>query len=99
MRVTGLASLARRGYITLALRTDEVCRVVVSARMSASRFGSASLRLPRGQRTVIRLRADNPRAVARALRTRSRTVAVRLTATDASGNARTLTNNVRAKRR
>ena len=77
MRVTGLASLARRGYLSVALRTDEVCRVAVSARMSVSRFGTASLRLPRAQRTVIRLRAHDPRAVARALRTQSRTVAVR----------------------
>jgi len=97
-RVTGLASLARRGYLSVALHTDEVCRLTVSARMSVSRFQTASLRLPRGQRTVIRLRVKNRTAVARALRAGPRTVALRVTAVDASGNARTLTQSVRAKR-
>ena len=31
MRVTGFASLKRRGYLSVALRTDEACRATVSA--------------------------------------------------------------------
>lgn len=99
MRVTGLASLARRGYLSVALHSDEACRATVTARMASSRFKPATIRLAAGQRTVIRLRATNPAAVKRALRRHPRTVALRVSAIDASGNARTFTDSVRAKRR
>jgi hypothetical protein len=98
VRITGLRALSRRGFLSVALRSDEGCRATVSARMSSSRFKPVSIRLVAGERTVVRLRAANRHAVIRALRRGPRTVAVRVHAVDASGNARTLTDSVRARR-
>ena len=99
MRVTGLASLGRRHYLSVALRTDEACRATVSGRITgvptSARRRSASTP---GTRTLVRLRVTNTRAVTRALRTRPRTVSLRVETRDAAGNTRTLTESVRAKR-
>ena len=84
MRVTGLWSLKRRGYLTVALRTDEGCRATVAA----PGFKTAGARLTPGTRTVIKLRA-------RTRKPRRLTVSVR--AVDAAGNAGTLARVVRIR--
>ena len=85
MRVTGLRSLARRKYLSVALRTDEACRVTISAKT----FHDASTRLAPGARTVIKLR--------RRAKGSSRIV-VSVRAVDAAGNAITVRTTVRAVR-
>jgi hypothetical protein len=99
LHVTGLRDLGRRGYITLTLRTDEPCWVSVSGRMTASSFRSFRARLSPAVATTVRLRAAKRSAVTRALRTQARAIALRVSATDNSGNARTFTQRVRAPRR
>jgi hypothetical protein len=49
--------------------------------------------------TTVRLRVARRSAVTRALRTQSRAIALRVSATDNAGNARTFTQRVRAPRR
>jgi hypothetical protein len=85
MRVTGRGSLGRRGYLTVALRTDEACRATISAKG----FRTLTARLVPGTRVVVKLRRTTSRA---------RTVAVRVEAKDAAGNARMLNQSVRVTR-
>jgi hypothetical protein len=85
MRVTGLRSLGRRGYLSVALRTDEACRATISARG----FRSTSARLVPGARLVVKLRRTT---------SRTHTVAVRVEARDATGNIRSLNQSVRITR-
>ena len=98
MRVTGLASLGRRGYLSIALRSDEACRATITGRMTIASFRAVTIRLNPGERTVVRLRVTDARAVARALRTRPRAVSVKISTRDAAGNTRTLSESVRAQR-
>jgi hypothetical protein len=58
MRVTGLHSLARRRYLSVALRTDKACRVTVSA----PGFKRTIAALRPGTRTVVKLRRTTSRA-------------------------------------
>jgi hypothetical protein len=82
IRVTGLASLGRRRYLSIALRTDASCRATISAR----RFRSATVALVPGKRAVVKLRLDRRRAL-------PGTVAIRV----AAPNARILTTSVRVR--
>jgi glucose/sorbosone dehydrogenase len=82
IRVTGVHSLGRRGYLSVALRTDEACGATVSARG----FRATTARLVPGKRLVVKLRRTT---------SRSRSVAVRVDARDAAGNVRTLNRSVR----
>jgi hypothetical protein len=52
MRVTGLRSLAKRRYLSVALRTDRACRVTVAA----TGFKKVTARLVPNERTVVRIR-------------------------------------------
>jgi hypothetical protein len=52
MRVTGLRSLDRRRYLSIALRTDARCRVTISA----PRFRRVTVTLVPGERRVVKLR-------------------------------------------
>jgi len=83
-RVTGLRSLARRGYLSVALRTDEACRATISARG----FRTLTTNLRPDTRTVVRLRRRTSRA---------RSIALKIEARDGSGNVRTLSQSVRAR--
>jgi hypothetical protein len=58
MRVTGTRSLAKRRYLSVALRTDRACRVAVSARG----FKTTTASLTPGKRTVVKLRRTTSRA-------------------------------------
>ena len=58
MRVTGLNSLEKRRYLSVALRTDRTCRVTVAA----AGFKSTSTTLTPGKRTVIKLRRTKGKA-------------------------------------
>ena len=84
-RVTGLRSLRRRGYLSVALRTDEACRATISARG----FRAVTTHLTPGARSVVKLRRTTSRA---------RSIALRIEARDAAGNLRTLRRSVRAVR-
>jgi hypothetical protein len=84
MRVTGLVALKRRGYLSVALRTDEPCRATVSARG----FRSASAQLVPGRRTLLRLRGA---------RRGNRRIAIAVSGVDAAGNATRLARSVRAR--
>jgi hypothetical protein len=83
VRITGLASLGRRRYLSVAVRADEPCRATISARG----FRTTTVPLVPGARSVVKLRLDRRRAL-------PRTVAVRVAAPD----ARTLTTSVRVRR-
>jgi hypothetical protein len=83
LRVTGLSSLGRRKYLSLALRTDRPCRATISAR----RFRTTTIALIPGRREVVRLRLAH-------LRPLPKTVAIRV----AAPNARTLVKRVRPQR-
>ena len=52
MRVTGLRSLDRRRFLSVALRTNRACRVTVAA----PGFSSATANLTPATRTVVRIR-------------------------------------------
>jgi glucose/arabinose dehydrogenase len=80
-RITGVHALKRRGYLSVALRTDEACRATVTARG----FRTVAARLVPGKRLVVKLRRTT---------SRSRSVAVRVAARDAGGNVRTLDRRV-----
>ena len=82
-RVTGLHSLRRRGYLSLALRSDEACRATISARG----FRTVTIHLKPGSRRVVKLRRTTSRA---------RSIALTIEARDAAGNLRTLRRSVRA---
>ena len=69
-RVTGFASLKRRGYLSVALRTDETCRATISAP---------------GFRSVTTLVLPNSRPVVK-LRGEARRVVVTVRTRDAAGN-------------
>ena len=71
LRVTGFASLKRRGYLSVALRTDETCRATISARG----FRTVTARVEPGTRRVVKLRG------------RARRVVVTVRTRDAAGNA------------
>jgi hypothetical protein len=58
MRVTGLRSLAKRKYLSVALRTNKSC----SATVRAPNFKRATARLEPGRRTVVRLRRTKGKA-------------------------------------
>ena len=58
MRVTGLNSLARRRYLSVALRTDRTCRVTVAA----AGFTKATATLQPGRRTVVKIRRTKGKA-------------------------------------
>jgi hypothetical protein len=58
-RVTGFRSLKRRGYLSVALRTDETCR----ARISARGFRSVTTRVAPHTRPVVKLRGKARRIV------------------------------------
>jgi hypothetical protein len=58
MRVTGQYSLAKRRYLSVALRTDKPCRVTISAR----NFKRVTVTLTPGQRRVIKLRRMRAKA-------------------------------------
>jgi hypothetical protein len=73
------------GNLSVALRTDEACRATISARG----FRETTARLVPGTRVVVKLRRTTNRA---------RTVAVRVEARDATGNLRTVNQNVRVTR-
>jgi hypothetical protein len=85
MRVTGLRSYGRRGFLNVALRSDESCRIVIRA----PNFKRATARLSAGERAVVRLRGR---------RASPKRVVIRVRAVDASGNAATLTRTVRVIR-
>jgi len=85
MRVTGQHSLARRKYLSVALRADEPCRVTVTAKT----FAGASARLRPGTRTVVKIRRCT---------NGSRRIVVNVRAVDAGGNVTTATYTVRAGR-
>jgi hypothetical protein len=85
MRVTGLRSLGRRGYLSVALRTDEACVATISARG----FRKVTARLVPGKRVVVKLRRTT---------SRTRSVAVRVDARDAAGNVRSLNQSVKVTR-
>jgi hypothetical protein len=84
MRVTGLRALKRRGYLSVALRTDEPCRATVSARG----FRRASAHLTPGRRTVLRLRGA---------RRGNRRIAIHVGGVDTSGNRTRIARSVRAR--
>jgi hypothetical protein len=69
-RVTGFASLKRRGYLNVAIRADERCRATISAA---------------GFRTVTAQLAPNSRRVVK-LRGRGRRVVITVRTLDAAGN-------------
>jgi hypothetical protein len=84
MRVTGLVALRHRGYLAVALRTDESCRATVSARG----FRTVSATLAPGTRTVLKLRRE---------RRGARRIAVTVRAVDAARNVATLRRTVTAR--
>jgi hypothetical protein len=84
MRVTGLAALRHRGYLAVALRTNEPCRATVRA----PRFRAVSANLVVGTRTVVRLRRE---------RRGPRRIAITVRALDAAGNLATLRHTVTAR--
>ena len=59
MRVTGLNSLAKRRYLSVALRTDRTCRVTVAARRLQP---TATATLQPGKRTVVKIRRTKGKA-------------------------------------
>jgi hypothetical protein len=68
--VTGFRSLNRRGYLSVALRTDEACRATISA----PGFRSVTARVVPNTRPVVKLRG------------KARRVVVTLRTRDAAGN-------------
>ena len=52
MRVTGLQSLAKRKYLSVALRTNRTCRVTVTA----VNFTKSTITVVAGERRVVRIR-------------------------------------------
>ena len=70
-RVTGFASLKRRGYLSVALRTDETCRATIRARG----FRTVTARVVPGARPVVKLRGQ------------ARRVVITVRTVDAAGNA------------
>jgi hypothetical protein len=52
MRVTGQYSLAKRRFLSVALRTDKTCRVTVGA----PNFTRATVTLTPGERRVVKIR-------------------------------------------
>jgi hypothetical protein len=58
MRVTGLRSLDRRHYLSIALRTDRACRVSVAAKG----FKRTTATLKPGTRTMVKLRRTTNKA-------------------------------------
>ncbi|WP_053227527.1 PQQ-dependent sugar dehydrogenase [Solirubrobacter soli] len=101
-RVTGMRSLRRTRRLTVALRTDEACTAVVSARVrGVASFRGARVGLERGKRTVVRVRLTTrgARALRRALRHHTSVrVAVTVRATDAAGNVARLSPTVKVRR-
>ena len=101
-RVTGTRTVRRTRRLTVALRSDEACRAVVSARVrGVASFRDARVRLERGKRAVVRVRLTSRggRALRRALRRHpSLRVAVTVRATDAAGNVSRWSHAVRARR-
>src|SRR5262249_30201028 len=92
LRVTGLRSVRRRHFLSVALRTDEACKATGSA--SGVRISKPTLRP--GARRVVRLRLT-ARGVRTLHRHASRRVAIRVQAVDAAGNVRTLTRHGRLR--
>jgi hypothetical protein len=70
-RVTGFRSLRRRGYLSVALRTDEACRATISARG----FRKVTANVRPGTRPIVKLRG------------RARRITVTVRTLDAAGNA------------
>jgi hypothetical protein len=66
MRVTGARSLARRRYLTVALRTDAPCRVTITAR----EFRRLAVNLRPGERRAVKFR--RPRGAAKRIAIRVR---------------------------
>jgi hypothetical protein len=84
-RVKGAAQRARRGYVTVALRTNEPCRATLTARLGGKvGFRPATVRLRPHHRTLVRLKLTRRRLVHRRL-------SVRIRAVDGAGNVRVLT--------
>lgn len=75
MRVTGQYSLAKRRYLSVALRTDAACRVTISA----PSFTQVRVNLTPGQRRVVKLR--RPRGAAKRITVTVRTPATTLRTT------------------
>lgn len=89
VRITGLRSLGRRHFLSVALRTDRPCRATLTGRVrGVTGFRATSVRLVPGTRRVVRLRVRDRRAITRALRTRARTILVRVEADGRSSTRR-----------
>lgn len=80
-RVTGFRALKRRGYLNVALRSDEPCRVTITARG----YRPVSARVVPGTRPVVKLRGKRSRIVI-TVRTR-----------DAAGNTDRIRRTYRAR--
>ncbi len=93
LRVTGLRSVRRRHYVSVALRTDEACKATVSA--SSFRISKPTLRA--GVRRVVHLRIT-ARGLRSLRRHSSLRVTVRVQAVDGAGNIRRVTQKVRLRR-
>jgi hypothetical protein len=73
MRVTGQYSLAKRRFLSVALRTDKTCRVTVSA----PQFTRTTVTLTPGERRVVKIRRT--RGTAKRITVTVRTPAGRVT--------------------
>jgi hypothetical protein len=82
VRVKGIAQRLRRGYVTVALRTNERCRATLTARLGGKLARTRTVQLRPRHRTVVRLRLA---------RHNHRRLTVRIRAVDGAGNLTTLT--------
>jgi hypothetical protein len=101
-RVTGLRSVRRTRRLSVALRSDEACTAVVSARVrGVASFKAARVALERGKRSAVRVRltARGARALRHALRRHSSLrLAVTVRAADGAGNVARLSRTARVRR-
>jgi Glucose / Sorbosone dehydrogenase len=81
-RVKGIAQRGRRGYVTVALRTNEQCRATLTARLGGKVARTRTVQLRSDHRTLVKLRLA---------RHNHRRLTVRIRAVDGAGNVTTLT--------
>jgi hypothetical protein len=101
VRITGVNSIRKRHYLTVALRSDERCRATVTAKIKhVVQFKHVTKTLVAGRRTVLKLKLTKKGQTAyrRGLQRHKRLrVGVRMRATDGAGNVLSYAHSVRVR--
>jgi hypothetical protein len=101
VRITGVNSIRKRHFLSVALRSDERCKATVTAKIKhVVQFRRVVKTLVAGRRTVLKLKLSQKgrRAYSRGLRSHKRLrVGVRLRAVDDAGNAVAYARSIRVR--